>query len=83
MSVAPAGEVSHPPHMNESGVNPRQPAACVTAAATDPLARPVVFPPPQEKWTALHVAAENGHIEVVKALLAAGADKNATNYVGC
>ena len=31
----------------------------------------------QNQWTALHKAAENGHVEVVKVLLDAGADVNA------
>ena len=31
----------------------------------------------QEDWTALHAAADKGHLEVVKVLLASGADANA------
>ena len=35
----------------------------------------------QEGWTAMMLAAENGHVEVVDRLLAAGADKDAQNKV--
>jgi ankyrin repeat protein len=35
-----------------------------------------------EDWTALHAAADNGHVAVVKALLAAGADVTATTVCG-
>ncbi len=35
----------------------------------------------QAAWTALHLASENGHVDVVKALLGAGATVNATTKV--
>ena len=38
----------------------------------------------QDGWTAMIYAAEEGHVEVVDRLLAAGADKDAHNKVpGC
>ena len=38
----------------------------------------------QDGWTAMMHAAENGHVEVVDRLLAAGADKDAQDKVpGC
>ena len=36
----------------------------------------------QRGWTALTVASENGHPDVVKALLLDGADKDTRNNVG-
>ena len=35
----------------------------------------------QSGWTALMCAAHNGHAECVRLLVAAGADKNATDHV--
>ena len=38
----------------------------------------------QDGWTAMMFAAQNGHVEVVDRLLAAGADKDAQEQVpGC
>jgi ankyrin repeat protein len=34
---------------------------------------------PQDGWTPLSIAAEHGHLDVVKALLAAGCNKEAAN----
>ena len=38
-------------------------------------------PPTQNRWTPTHIAAGNGHTEVVKALIGAKADVNAANKV--
>ena len=37
----------------------------------------------QNGWTPLHFAAQNGHVLVVEALIAAGADVSAISEVNC
>ena len=51
----------------------------VRAASGDSLRthRELTYSSFQEDWTALHAAADKGHLEVVKVLLANGADANA------
>ncbi len=37
----------------------------------------------QDDWTPLHIAADNGHLEVIKHLLSVGAEKDKATKVSC
>ena len=56
---------------------------CGFSNCVPPTALPIIVAPLQNGWTPLYRAAQNGHVEVVHALIAAGAFVNEAENVRC